>query len=40
MPEETDYLLNPLHPDFTRIQIGKAQKLQTDLRLLHRFPGR
>jgi RES domain-containing protein len=38
MPAETNYLLNPLHPDFGQIQIGKAQKLQTDLRLLRKFP--
>lgn len=38
MPAETNYLLYPHHPDFTQIQIGKAQKLQTDLRLLRKFP--
>jgi RES domain-containing protein len=37
MPTETNYLLNPLHPDFDRIQIGQAQKLQTDLRLRRKF---
>lgn len=37
MPAETNYLLNPLHPDFDHIQIGQAQKLQTDLRLRRRF---
>lgn len=37
MPAETNYLLNPFHPDFAHIQIGQAQKLQTDLRLRRRF---
>ncbi len=31
---ETNYLLNPLHPDFRRIKIGKPQRLDTDLRLI------
>ena len=34
---EINYLLNPLHPDFAQIQIGQAEKLQTDLRLRRRF---
>lgn len=34
IPVETNYLLNPLHPQFRRIKIGKAQKFETDLRLL------
>ena len=33
IPAETNYLLNPLHPDFRRIKIGKPQKFETDLRL-------
>lgn len=37
MPAETNYLLNPLHPDFDHIRIGQAQKLQTDLRLRRQF---
>jgi RES domain-containing protein len=37
MPAETNYLLNPLHPDFAHIQIGQARKLQTDLRLRRRL---
>ncbi len=37
MPAETNYLLNPLHPDFDHIQIGQAQRLQTDLRLRRKF---
>jgi RES domain-containing protein len=31
---ETNYLLNPLHPEFRRIKIGKPQRFETDLRLL------
>ena len=34
VPAESNYLLNPLHPDFKRIKIGKATTLETDLRLI------
>lgn len=34
IPAETNYLLNPEHPDFARIRIGEPQELVTDLRLL------
>jgi hypothetical protein len=34
IPAETNYLLNPLHPRFGRIEIGEAEELVTDLRLL------
>ena len=34
VPDETDYLLNPRHPDFGRIAVGAAQELITDLRLI------
>jgi RES domain-containing protein len=34
VPSETNYLLNPLHPDFRRIKTGKPQTVQTDPRLL------
>ena len=34
IPTETDYLLNPLHPAFGRIEIGKPEKFVTDLRLI------
>jgi len=34
IPVETNYLLNPLHPDFRRIKIGKPKKFETDLRLI------
>lgn len=33
VPSETNYLLNPRHPDFARIDIGEPQELVTDLRL-------
>ena len=34
VPAELDYLINPLHPDFRRIKLGKPQEFQTDLRLI------
>ena len=34
IPAETNYLLNPLHPDFRRIKIGKPRRFETDLRLI------
>jgi RES domain-containing protein len=34
VPSETNYLLNPLHPDFRRIKTGRFQKVETDPRLL------
>lgn len=34
IPEETNYLVNPLHPDFSRIKIGKARDFVFDRRLL------
>ncbi|WP_295452617.1 RES domain-containing protein [uncultured Thiodictyon sp.] len=34
VPAETNYLLNPRHPDFGRIGVGEAQELVTDLRLM------
>jgi len=36
LPEETNYLLNVLHPDFRRIRVGKPRVLVTDVRLLGR----
>lgn len=36
LPAETNYLLNPLHPDFERIGIGGVEELVTDMRLLRR----
>jgi RES domain-containing protein len=34
VPAERNLLINPRHPDFSRIVIGEAQSLQTDIRLL------
>lgn len=34
IPVETNYLLNPLHPDFARIVIDTPQAFVTDLRLI------
>ncbi len=36
IPIETNYLLNPLHPAFTRILIGRAEAFVTDLRLMRK----
>jgi RES domain-containing protein len=36
IPEETNYLLNPLHPAFSRIEIGSPREFLTDLRLRDR----
>jgi RES domain-containing protein len=36
LPDETNYLLNPLHPAFKRVRIGKPGTLITDVRLLRR----
>lgn len=34
IPTETNYLLNPLHPSFTRIAIGRPEEFVTDLSLI------
>jgi RES domain-containing protein len=34
IPTESNYLLNPQHPSFARIEIGKPQDFVTDLRLI------
>jgi RES domain-containing protein len=34
IPLETNYLLNPLHPDFPKIEIGTASPFRFDARLL------
>lgn len=34
IPSETNYLLNPLHPSFSRLEIGKPRDFVTDLRLI------
>lgn len=36
IPTETNYLLNPLHPSFARIEIGKPEEFVTDLRLIRK----
>lgn len=36
IPSEANYLLNPLHPSFARIEIGEPQDFITDLRLMKR----
>jgi RES domain-containing protein len=33
VPSEFNYLLNPAHPDFGRISIGKPQVFKADPRL-------
>jgi len=33
VPQEWNYLLNPAHPDFHRLEIGKAESLLFDQRL-------
>ena len=34
IPAETNYLLNPAHPDFSMIAIGSPEEFVTDLRLI------
>ena len=34
VPRESNYLLNPLHPAFKRINIDKPSTVETDLRLI------
>ncbi len=36
IPSETNYLLNPSHPSFAKIEIGEPQDFITDLRLTRR----
>jgi len=36
IPSETNYLLNPLHPSFAKIEIGEPQDFVTDLRMIKR----
>jgi len=35
IPLETNYLLNPRHPDFPKIEIGTGSQFRFDARLLH-----
>ena len=39
VPAEFNFLINPLHPDFTRIKLGEPEPLETDLRLIRGQPG-
>jgi RES domain-containing protein len=34
VPDEHNYLINPAHPDFARIEIGTPEELSIDSRLL------
>jgi RES domain-containing protein len=34
VPAESNFLLNPLHPGFKRIKVGKPSTVETDLRLI------
>jgi len=36
IPGETNYLFNPLHPHFSKIEIGEPQAFITDLRLIRK----
>jgi RES domain-containing protein len=36
IPTEFNYLLNPLHPSFSKIEIGEPRDFITDLRLLNK----
>ena len=38
VPAELNFLINPLHPDFTRIRLGEPETLETDLRLIRHQP--
>ncbi|HEV3410329.1 MAG TPA: RES domain-containing protein [Chthoniobacterales bacterium] len=35
IPAESNYLLNPAHPDFRRVKIGRPEPFLFDPRLLH-----
>lgn len=39
VPAERNYLINPNHPDFARIEVGTAEPLETDLRLMRNLMG-
>lgn len=34
IPSESNYLLNPLHPSFAKVEIGEPRDFITDLRLI------
>ena len=37
LPDETNYVLNALHPEFNRVRVGKPNALVTDVRLMKRW---
>ena len=37
IPAERNFLINPLHADFSKITIGEPESLETDVRLLRGF---
>ena len=37
IPAERNFLINPLHVDFSKITIGEPESLETDVRLLRGF---
>lgn len=37
VPFERNYILNPAHPDFAKIRIGKPEPFAFDIRLLNRY---
>jgi RES domain-containing protein len=34
IPRESNFLINPLHPDFSRLKVGKAEQFSWDPRLV------
>ena len=34
VPHEFNYLVNPMHPDFSSISVGEAESLVVDRRLV------
>ena len=40
IPDELNYILNPLHGDFAKIQVGKSAPFALDLRLLEKPRGK
>lgn len=38
IPAERNFLINPLHPDFSKITLGAFESLETDVRLLRGLP--
>lgn len=39
VPAERNLLLNPMHPDFAKIEIGQPETLESDLRLMRNLSG-